>query len=77
MALNLNGPNVTEALKKAKGSNRLDVEANVQEDKSGEAEISAGRSWANGWDVAVYAKAWWTGQHVVRTAGGVKASKTF
>lgn len=39
-------------------------------------EVAVNRSWVNGWRVAAYAKAWWTGSGITPEAG-VKVRKDF
>lgn len=74
--MDLNGPAVNAAIDKA-ADNTLEASAEQHSDHTGQAEVAVNRTWANGWDVTAYAKAWWKGDKVIDTGGGVRVRKTF
>lgn len=86
--LNLNGPAVKDTIAKAaadeataaKGTNKLSADVAMQPDGSGQAELLADRKWTNGWDITLYAKAWWSGAATItkpNTTAGVNVTKSF
>lgn len=80
MTLNIDAEKVQAAIKAAadaQPTNTLEASGEVRSDRSGEAEVLVKREWTNGWAIGTYAKAWWTGDHVVSSAAGVKVTKTF